>query len=185
MRKNLGAKPIIYPMPVLIIAAYDEKGKVNLMNAAWGTACDMNQIAVVITKSHKTTQNILKTGEFSVSMATVSEVIPADYVGIVSGNDQPDKFKKTGWTEEKSAFVNAPLIKELPLALECKMVSYDFDSEILIGEIVNVSADEGIMTDGKIDLDKFRPVCYDPFNHAYMTLGERVGKAFSDGKKLK
>ena len=185
MRKNLGAKPIIYPMPVLIIAAYDESGNVNLMNAAWGTACDMNRIAIVITKSHKTTQNILSTGAFSVSMATESEVIPADYVGIVSGNDQPDKFKKTGWTEEKSVLLNAPLIKELPLALECKLVSYDDDSEILIGEIVNVSADERIMTEGKIDLDKFKPICYDPSNHGYLTLGKRVGNAFFDGTKLK
>lgn len=172
-------------MPVLIIAAYDENGVPNAMNAAWGMICDMNKTAITLSAGHKTVKNILKVGAFSVSMADCDNVIPSDYVGIVSGNDTPDKLEKSGFSVTKSEFVNAPVINELPLALECKLESYDEESEILIGEIVNVCADEKILTDGKIDLAKFKPICYDPANHTYIALGDVVGRAFSDGKKIK
>ena len=185
MRKNFGAQPYLYPLPVLIIGTYDENGKPNAMNAAWGTICDMNKISLYLTASHKTVKNLLKTGAFTVSMADAKNVVPADYVGIVSGNKVGNKVENAGWTVEKSAFVNAPIINELPFTLECKVLSYDNESENLIGEIVNVCADESILNkDGNIDLDKFRPLAYDSANHGYYTLGQKIGNAFEVGKNV-
>ena len=186
MRKNLGAKAILYPMPVLIIGTYDEKGIPNAMNAAWGGISEETEISICVDDSHKTADNVVRTGAFTVSIADKNNVVAADYVGIVSGNNQEDKIAKCGWTTEKSELVNAPLFKELPLALECKLKSYDKDACRLVGEIVNISADESILDDkGRISLEKFFPITYDPVGHTYRTLGEVVGKAFSDGKNLK
>lgn len=186
MRKNFGANAILYPMPVLIIGSYDENGKPDAMNAAWGGISEETQISICVSEDHKTTKNILSCGAFTVSVADCENVVAADYVGIVSGNNEPDKIEKAGWHAVKSEFVNAPLFEELPMALECKLISYDEESCRLVGEIVNVCADEKILgDDGKIDLDKFSPITYDPVHHTYLRLGETVGKAFSDGKKLK
>jgi flavin reductase (DIM6/NTAB) family NADH-FMN oxidoreductase RutF len=186
MRKNLKTKAYMYPLPVLIIGTYDENGVPDAMNAAWGTVCDTAQVAIVLSAGHKTVKNLLKTKAFTVAMADSNNVLPADYVGVVSANDVPDKLVKTGWTITKSEFVNAPIIEELPLVMACRLVSYDTDTEICIGEIVNVSADERILNEkGKIDLTKFKPLCYDTDGHGYYTLGEKVGQAFSDGLKLK
>ena len=186
MRKNLKTKAYMYPLPVLIIGSYAEDGTPNAMNAAWGTVCDTAQVAIALSAGHKTVKNLLKTKAFTVAMADSQNVLPADYVGLVSGNDTPNKLEKTGWHITKSEFVNAPVIEELPLVLECKLVSYDTDTEICIGEVVNVSADERILDErGKIDLTKFKPLCYDTDGHGYYTLGEKVGQAFSDGLKLK
>ncbi|MBQ9942383.1 MAG: flavin oxidoreductase, partial [Christensenellaceae bacterium] len=118
-------------------------------------------------------------------IADASNVVAADYVGVVSGNDVPDKLLKTGWHTCASKFVDAPIIEELPMTLECRMESYDEEDELLIGQIVNVSADEKILTDGKIDPAKLRPITYDPAGHTYVVLGEKVGNAFFDGKQLK
>lgn len=186
MRKNFGAKAILYPMPVLIIGTYDENGVPNAMNAAWGAISEETEISICVSDDHKTTENIIKSGAFTVSIADKKNVIAADYVGIVSGSDEAEKITKCGWTAEKSELVNAPLFAELPLALECKLKSYDKDTCRLVGEIVNVGADESILDeDGKISLEKFFPITYDPVNHTYRTLGEVVGKAFSDGKAIK
>lgn len=186
MRKSFGAKPLIYPMPVLIIATYNEDGTPNAMNAAWGCAADMDKICIFVASSHKTMENIHARKAFTVSMANAENVVPADYVGIASGNDAKDKMAKTGWHMTKSEVVDAPLIDELPMALECEMLSYDEESEMLIGKILNVCADESILgEDGKIDVRKLNPITYDSVHHAYLTLGEKVGNAFSDGKQLK
>lgn len=186
MRKNFGAKAILYPMPVLIIGSYDENGKPNAMNAAWGGISEETEISICISDTHKTAKNIMKSGAFTVSIADKENLVAADYVGIVSGNKESDKIDKCGWTAEKSEFVNAPLFKELPLALECRLISYDKESCRLVGEIINVCADERILNaDGKVDLEKFSPITYDPVHHTYRILGEAVGKAFSDGKKIK
>ncbi len=186
MRKNIKPKAYIYPLPVLIIGTYDEQGTPNAMNAAWGTVCDTAQVSICLSAGHKTVKNLLKTKAFTVAIADSKNVIAADFVGVVSANNLPDKLAKTGWTIEKSAFINAPIIQELPLVLECKLVSYDTETEICIGEVVNVSVDEGILDEkGKIDLTKFKPICYDTDGHGYYTLGEKVGQAFSDGLKLK
>lgn len=172
-------------MPVLIVAAYDADGRPNVMNAAWGGIFTDESIGICISEEHKTTNNILATRAFTVSMATVEQLKACDYVGIVSGNNVPDKFFRAGFTAVRSEVVNAPIIAELPMTLECEMVSYDEESNHLVGRIVNVSADESILTDGKIDYRKLRPVTYDPINHHYIELGEVVGNAFSDGKSLK
>jgi flavin reductase (DIM6/NTAB) family NADH-FMN oxidoreductase RutF len=185
MRKNFGAKTWLYPMPVLIVGTYDETGVPNAMNAAWGGIYDTNQVMVCLADDHKTTENIKKTGAFTVSFATAKTVVPCDYVGIVSANDIPDKFERAGFHATRSEFVNAPIIEELPLVLECKLVSYDTDTEICIGEVINVSVDEKILDENeKVDLRKFAPISYDCGGHGYYKLGEKVGNAFSDGKKL-
>lgn len=181
-RVSFGAKPWLYPMPVLIIATYDENGVPDAMNAAWGIITDMNEISISMAE-HKTTENLAKTGAFTVSMATADTVAASDYVGIESAKKVPDKFEKAGFHATKSEYVNAPLIDELPMALECKVKS--FEKGILIGEIVNINADESILTDGRIDPAKLKPICYDPVNNDYLVLGEKVGNAFKDGLKLK
>lgn len=185
MRINFGAKPMIYPMPVLIIGSYGKDGTPDAMNAAWGGISESNEISVCISENHKTTENILSRGAFTVSIPAIENVVEADYVGIVSGNDIPDKIARAGWHDTKSELVDAPIFDEIPFVLECKLKSYDAESCRLVGEIVNVSADESILTDNKVDLKKFRPITYDPANHDYVALGETVGKAFSDGKNIK
>lgn len=172
-------------MPVLIVGSYDENGVPNAMNAAWGGIYDTNQVMVCLADDHKTTDNIKKTGAFTVSFATASTVVPCDYVGIVSANDVPDKFERAGFHSTKSEFVNAPVIEELKMTVECKLLKFNEDG-ICIGEIVNVSADESILDEnGRIDATKLDPVIYDSVSHAYRRFGETVGRAFSDGKKIK
>lgn len=186
MRKNFGAKPLLYPQPVFIIATYGEDGTPDAMNAAWGGISESNEITMCLSAGHKTVKNILARGAFTVSMATASTVIECDYVGMVSGNNVPDKFEKAGFHAEKSEYVDAPIIKELPMAVECKFISYDPESCRMVGEIVNVSADEQILgDDGMIDVAKLDPITFDPMHHAYIRLGDKVGNAFSDGAKLK
>lgn len=181
-RKNFGAKPWLYPMPVLIVGTYDENGVPNAMNAAWGCITDMNEISISMSE-HKTTQNFLITGGFTVSVATEDMVTACDYVGIESASRVPDKFERAGFHATRSMYVNAPLIDELPMALECKVKN--FVDGILVGEIVNVSASEQILTDGQIDIAKLKPLTYDPMDHGYYGLGKKVGEAFSDGNALK
>ena len=184
-RVNFGAKPNMFPMPVLIIGTYDENGVPNAMNAAWGMISDFKEISISLSE-HKTTANLRARKAFTVSMATEDFVEACDYVGIVSGNNEPDKIEKTGWHATKSEFVDAPLFDELPMALECKLISYDEETCRLVGEIVNVCADERILDEnGRIDLNKFSPITYDPVNHTYRKLGNVVGKAFRVGIKMK
>ena len=185
MRKNFGAKTWLYPMPVLIVGTYDEGGVPNAMNAAWGGIYDTDLVMVCLADEHKTTENIKKTGAFTVSFATAKTVIPCDYVGIVSANDEPDKLKIAGLHTTKSEFVNAPLIDELPMALECKLIKFNEDG-ICVGEIVNVACDESALDEnGRIDVKKLDPIIYDSVSHGYYTFGEKVGSAFSDGKKIR
>ena len=186
MRKNFGAKPMCYPMPVYMIATYGKDGTPNVMNAAWGGITEDTEITICVSEDHKTTENILARKAFTVSMATAKYMAACDYVGIVSGNKEPDKFAKAGFHATKSAFVDAPLIDELPMALECELISYDPESCRLMGRIVNVCADEAVLNeDGKVDVAKLQPITYDPMNHHYLALGEKVGHAFKDGLQLK
>ncbi len=184
MRKNFGVQPMVYPMPVFIVAAYGENDIPNAMNAAWGGISEENEISICISAGHKTTKNLLIKGAFTVSMATADYVAECDYVGIVSGNKTENKLEKCGFHTEKAEFVDAPIIKELPMAIECKVKSYDENTCRLVGEIVNVGADESVLTDGRIDPAKLKPITYDPSGHGYYVLGEKVGTAFSDGKKI-
>ena len=179
MRIDFGKQSYLYPMPVLIIATYDDQGKPNVMNAAWGGIHDTNQIGICCDGSHKTADNIRLNKAFTVSIGDAKHVEACDYVGMVSGKKVSDKFEKAGFTATKSAFVNAPIINELPMCLECELVSYDEESGALVGNILNISADESIVTMGKIDPLKFKPITYDPVNHKYIALGKIVGDAFS------
>lgn len=181
-RVNFGPQHYLYPMPVLIIGTYDENGRPDAMNAAWGCITDDHEISINL-GSHQTTKNLAVTGAFTVSMGTVDTVVACDYVGLVSAAKDPDKFEKAGFHAVRSEFVNAPLIAELPMALECKVKS--FTDGILVGEIVNVTAEERILTDGKIDPKKLQPISYDTVQKAYLSLGEKVGNAYSDGFQLR
>ncbi len=175
----------MYPLPVLIIATYDENGTPNAMNAAWGGICDTNKISLSLSFSHKTVSNIKLKNAFTISIADASHIVEADYVGIVSANKVPDKLEKAGLHTTKSEFVDAPIITEFPLTLECKVYSIDEENEIIVGEIVNVSAEEAILNEtGNIAPEKLQPISFDPSNNAYITFEKKVGNAFSDGKKL-
>lgn len=185
MRKNFGKKPWIYPQPVLMIATYDENGNPDIMNAAWGGVGDDTQVFLCLSPGHKTTKNLLAKKAFTVSMATEEFAAQCDYLGIVSGNDTPDKVEKSGLHVHKSEFVDAPVIDELPLCLECELISYEDEHCHLFGEIINTSADESILTDGKVDPKKLRPLIFDICGHRYYGLGEAAGNAFSDGKKFR
>jgi flavin reductase (DIM6/NTAB) family NADH-FMN oxidoreductase RutF len=150
------------------------------MNAAWGGISDDKEISICVSESHKTTENILKKGAFTVSMADVDHMTACDYVGIVSGNKEPDKFAKAGFTAEKSEKVDAPIIKELPICVECKLKSYDKETCRLVG------VDERVLDkNGNVDVAKAAPITFDPFNNAYIRLGEKVGDAFKAGAALK
>ena len=186
MRKNFGAKPMGYSMPVYIIGTYGADGTPNAMNAAWGGISEETEISICISADHKTTENILLRKAFTVSMATAKYIAACDYVGIVSGNQVPDKFARAGFHATKSEFVDAPLIDELPMALECALISYDSESCRLVGRIVNVSADESVLGEnGKVDVSKLQPITFDPMNNHYLVLGEKAGQAFHDGVVLK
>lgn len=183
-RKSFGAKPFTYPQPVWIIAAYDENGNANAMNAAWGGISEMEEVAICLSPGHKTCKNFMKTGAFTISMADAAHVAGCDYLGIASGNSVPNKLEVAGFTTTKSELVNAPIINELAVCVECKVKSYDEETSILKGEIVNVSVDEAAMTNGKVDVAKVQPISFDPFNNAYHVLGEKVGDAWGAGKSL-
>ena len=173
-------------MPVLVLGTYDENGAVNAMTAAWAGISELKEISICVDDGHKTAENVVKSGAFTVSIADLDNMVAADYVGLVSGHAEENKIKKCGWTVEKSELVNAPIFAELPLTMECKLVSYTKETCRLVGEIVNVCADECILDEnGRISLDKFKPLAYDTMNHTYLTLGEVVGQAYADGMKLK
>ena len=187
MKKALGVIPAVFPMPVLMVAAYDENMQVNVMNLAWGTICSRNHIALFIGENHKTTENIRKTGAFTVSLVDRAHMMEADYFGGVSGKNVPDKFERAGFHAEKSSFVNAPVIEEFPVVLECR-VEEIIKNDIfycVVGEIMNVSAEEGVLTeDGKVDSGKLDSLMYDVFQKGYYAAAEKVGQAGVERKGL-
>ena len=184
MRKDFGAKPFLFPQPVMIIGTYDEKGKANAMNAAWGGIVGPDEIMIDLS-SHKTTDNILLQKAFTVSMGDEEHMTACVYVGLVSANKEEDKMEKAGFTTTESAFVHAPIINELPVTLECRLVNVTDDTKFL-GKIVNVSIDERVLgEDGELSLEKFSPITYDTVHYGYYRLGEKVGNAFKDGAALK
>lgn len=187
MRKNLGSKPYLLPETVSIIATYNSDNSVNIMNAAWSMMSDYDKVTLCLSKTHLTTENILRNKDFTISAGTKDTVASCDYVGIVSGKDDVNKFKKSKFSVTKSEFVNAPIINELPLALECHLISYDEKSEILVAKIINVSVDEKIINKetSKIDISKAHILVFDPTSNNYFELGNVVAKAFNEGNKLK
>ena len=174
-------------MPVLMIATYNEDGSVNVMNAAWGTMQERDHVALNLTETHKTVKNIKARGAFTVSIADAAHVLEADYLGVVSGNRVTNKFENSGLTASKAEIVDAPVINEFPLCLECEFVEYQ-NGEYgcgVIGKVVNVTADESVMVGDKIDISLVNAIAFDPYTHGYYKVTERVGNAFKDGLQLK
>ena len=182
-RKNFGPAHALMttPQPCVMIATWDKDHTPDVMMAAWAGQYDHNQIVVSMSK-HKTTENLELTGAFTVSFADVRTVAESDYLGIASGSKVPDKVAKVGFTVSPSPNVDAPIIDQYPLTLECKVVSWK--DGILVGEVVNMSADECILTDGKVDLGKLQPIVFDAAALTYRALGEVVGQAWGAGKKF-
>ena len=187
MRKNIKTTEAIFPMPVLMIATYNEDGTIDVMNAAWGTMLERNEVILNLTETHMTVQNIKKRKAFTVSIADSDHVVEADYFGVVSGNNTPNKFENSGLTATKSDLVDAPIINEFPICMECEFIEYQDDEYGcgVIGKIVNVSVDEKTMTDDKVDIEKVNAIAFDPYTHGYYKVTEGVGEAFKDGLKLK
>ena len=186
--KSFGQKPWVLPQPVLIIGTYNNDGTPNAMNAAWGGQWDSKEIMICM-GSHATTENLDRCGEFTVAFATKDTMVAADFVGIVSGKNDPEKMQKTGWTAIRSEHVNAPVFTEFPMTLECRIlrkIDETKDGYNLIAEIVNILVDEAYLAeDGKPDVEKMQLIAYEPVHHGYLVMGERVGNAFADGKRLK
>ncbi|PWM69051.1 MAG: flavin oxidoreductase [Eubacteriales Family XIII. Incertae Sedis bacterium] len=186
MRKNLGEGSYVFPMPVFIIGTYDENGVPDAMNAGWGGITGREEITLAISSAHKTAKNIQKKKAFTVSIGTTEHVVSCDYVGLVSANDVPDKLETAGFHTFKSEMVDAPLIEELPFALECELIEYNPENNKLRARIVNICADEEILDEnGNIDLTKFHPIVYDSPNNGYYAVGEKIGEAFKSGLALK
>ena len=187
MRKKLNITEGIFPMPVLMIATYNEDGGVNVMNAAWGTMQERDHVALNLTETHKTEKNIKARGAFTVSIADAAHVLEADYLGVVSGNRVTNKFENSGLTANKAEMVDAPVINEFPLCLECEFVEYQNGKYGcgVIGKVVNVTADESVMVGDKIDISLVNAIAFDPYTHGYYKVTERVGNAFKDGLQLK
>ena len=184
MKKELRICPAIFPMPVILIATYNDDGSIDVMNAAWGTAFDTTQIELNISDSHRTTENIRKRKAFTVSLANVDNMVPADYVGMVSSKNVKDKFERTKWKAHKSEVVDAPILDDLPYSMECTLECFKEDYGI-IGNIKRLLVDDKYLdAQGRVDLTKMRIISYDPFNHGYYVIGEKVGQAFSVGKEL-
>ena len=187
MREKLKITEGIFPMPVLMVATYNEDGSVNVMNAAWGTMQERDTVALNLTESHKTVKNIKARGAFTVSIADAAHLVEADYFGIVSGNNTPDKFARSGLTASRAEAVDAPVINEFPLCLECEFIEYQSNEYGcgVIGKVVNVTADESVMENGKLNMSLVNAIAFDPYTHGYYKVTERVGNAFKDGLSLK
>ena len=187
MRKNIKTTEAIFPMPVLMIATYNEDGTIDVMNAAWGTMLDRDYIVLNLTETHKTVKNIKMRKAFTVSIADAKHVVEADYFGVVSGNNTKNKFENSNLTATKSKLVDAPIINEFPICMECEFVEYQDDQYGcgVIGKIVNVSALENVMNGDNVDISLVNAIAFDPYTHGYYKVTERVGNAFKDGLQLK
>ena len=187
MRTKLNITEGIFPMPVLMVATYNEDGSVNVMNAAWGTMQSRGTVALNLTETHKTVKNIKARKAFTVSIADAAHLVEADYFGVESGNKVNDKFERSGLTAIKAENVDAPVINEFPLCLECEFIEYQHNDYGVgvIGKVVNVTADEHVIVDGKLDMSLVNAIAFDPYTHGYYKVTERVGEAFKDGLKLK
>ena len=187
MKRNIKTTEAIFPMPVLMIATYNEDGSVDVMNAAWGMMLERDYVVLNLTESHKTVKNIKERKAFTVSIADANHVKEADYFGVVSGNNTPDKFKNSSLTETKSNNVDAPIINEFPICMECEFIEYQSNEYGcgVVGKIVNVSAEESVMKNDNVDISLLNAIAFDPYTHGYYKVTERVGNAFKDGFELK
>jgi flavin reductase (DIM6/NTAB) family NADH-FMN oxidoreductase RutF len=187
MKKEINNTEAIFPMPVLMVATYNEDDSVNVMNAAWGSMLSRDHIMLKLTKTHKTVENIMNRKAFTVSIADSKHVVEADYFGVVSGNDTSDKFEKSGLTSVKSENIDAPIINEFPICFECEFIEYQ-DSQYgcgVVAKVINMMAEDSVFDGDTIDINKVEAIAFDPYTHGYYKVQERVGEAFKDGLKLK
>jgi len=187
MKQPIKQTESIFPMPVLLVATYNDDGSVDVMNAAWGTMLDRGRVALNLTETHRTVDNIKRRKGFVVHIADAAHVVEADWFGVISGKTEKDKFAKSGLTAVKSQVVDAPVINELPIAIECEFIEYQSDDTGLgvIGKVLQTSVESDKMKDGKLDIEKLEAIAFDPYTHGYYKVGARVGEAFKDGLKLK
>ena len=187
MKQQIKTTEAIFPMPVLLISTFNEDGSVDVMNAAWGTMLDRDMVALNLTETHRTVQNIKARKGFAVHIADAKHVVDADWFGVVSGSKEPKKFEKSGLSFTRSELVDAPVINEFPVAMECEFIEFRNGGNGIgvIGKVVRTSVEEAIMKDGKIDIDSLEAIAFDPYTHGYYKVGGRVGEAFKDGLKLK
>lgn len=187
MKKDLGVKPYLFPMPVLMVATYNEDGTVNVMNMAWGGICARNMVSLKINENHKTSKNLKKRGAFTLSIADTAHMQAADFFGMASGNTMPDKFARSGLSAVKSEKVDAPIVQEFPLTLECRVVEDRMAvyGHQIIGEIVGVLAEQSVLDEkGNVDAAKLNALVYDQMQSGYYTIGEKVGRAWNAGAAL-
>ena len=187
MKKDLGIVQAVYPMPVLMVAAYDENGKVNVMNVAWGQIADEDKSILFIGEGKKTWLNIMASGAFTVALADEAHMDAADFFGIASGNKIDDKFERTGYHAVKSVTVNAPIIEEFPVVMECELLEHLKDEHVsaIVGRIVNVKAEESVLDEkGKVDVLKLNAIMFDQFRNGYYMTGRKAGQAWNAGKEL-
>ncbi|MBR3641393.1 MAG: flavin reductase family protein [Oscillibacter sp.] len=187
MKKEIKTTEAIFPMPVLLISTFNDDGTVDVMNAAWGTMLERDMVALNLTETHRTVKNIKARGGFVIHIADAKHAVEADWFGVVSGDREPEKFKKSGMSYVKSELVDAPIINELPVAMECEFVEYQNDATGLgvIGKVLRTSVEEEKLKGGEVDIDALEAIAFDPYTHGYYKVGGRVGEAFRDGMKLK
>lgn len=187
MKKNFGSIPGLFPMPVVIVSAYDREGIPNAMTAAWAQVTDMDKIALFVDPNHRTMKNIQETKAFTVAIADVAHMAEADFIGILSGNNMPDKLEKSGLHVTKSEFVNAPVIEELPVSMDCELADIIDTEDVyaMVGKIVNICAEDRVIgEDGKVNPDQIHALIFDQFRNGYYAVGEKVGQAWNAGKDL-
>lgn len=187
MRTKLKSTEGIFPMPVLMVATYNDDGSVNVMNAAWGMMQERDTIALNLSENHRTVQNIKARGAFTVSIADAAHVTEADYFGVESGNHVTDKFVRSGLSSCKAETVDAPVINEFPICLECSFIEYQTNEYGcgVIGKVLNITASENVIENGKINMSLVNAIAFDPYTHGYYKVTERIGEAFQNGLKLK
>ena len=188
MLKNLGAHAFGYgyPVPVLMVGTYNDDGTVNVMNLHEAMRTNAGDLALCIGPRSKTHLNVEKRGAFTVALVNQEMMAEIDYLDTVSGFKVPDKFARTGLKAVKSQFVDAPIIEGSPVVIECRLVEIVEGTNFttVLARIVNVAADDKVLTSqGKIDSLKTGMMLYDPFGTSYVTLGERVGTPWSEGRK--
>ena len=187
MKKNLGVQPYLFPMPTYMIGTYNEDDTVDVMMMAWGGICAENMVALNLEEDHKTVANLKSRKAFTLSVPGTDTIKESDFFGIASANKVADKFARSGLHAEKSSRVDAPIVTEYPLTLECEVVEFQQQPYGLrvLGKIVNVLADEKVLDDkGKIDAAKLNAFAFDQMRHGYYALGEKVGQAWNAGKPL-
>lgn len=187
MKKSFGVQPYLFPMPTYMIGTYNEDDTVDVMMMAWGGICDTDMVALNLSADHKTVANLKARKAFTLAIPGVDTLKESDFLGIASGNKMPDKLARTGLHAVKSEKVDAPVIEEYPVTLECTVEKFEDEPYGLrvLGRIVNVLADEKTLDEkGKIDAGKINAFVFDQMRNGYYAIGEKVGQAWNAGAEL-